>query len=306
MDTSDPRSSARKETHGAELCLVLLLVAAFGSAANLSLWYQNWPGNRLASENLIAVALGDAGRLFAYNFFVKADAYFHSGFYPSIYDNQRSFKTPHIAEDSGAMKGQNTGDETQFLAPPRNWIERFGREFYPAVHTHLSEGGANGKEGVGTVREILPWLDLSLELDPKRVQTYIVTAYWLRRLDKTNESEQVLRQGLKENPGNPQLLFDLGRLFYETRHDPVAARNVWEAGLRTLVSLPLPDRTNTENLFNQEQILAAMANLQMQAGHSNEVLRLLDQLKEVSTTPGAVQKWIDEYKRGEAQPFTYE
>ncbi len=45
------------------------------------------------------------------------------------------------------MKGKNTGDETGFLGPPRNWIDAFGRQFFPSVHTHLSEGGANGKEG---------------------------------------------------------------------------------------------------------------------------------------------------------------
>ena len=148
------------------------------------------------------------------------------------------------------------------------------------------------------MREILPWLKLSAELDPKRVQTYIVTAYWLRRMDKPDESKQVLREGLKENPGNPQLLFDLGRLFLETQHNPVGARKVWEAGLRNLDSLPLADKTNVQNRFSQEQILAALANLEIQAGNTNRVLDLLHQLKEVTTTPVAVEKWINDYKSG--------
>lgn len=289
-------SQQKDSSHIAELCLPLLLLAGFCLAANLDLWFQSWPGDRLASANLIAVAMGDAGRLFANNFFVKADEYFHSGFYPSIYDSQQSFRTPHIAEDSGAMKGRNTGDETRFMAPPRNWIEAFGREFYPSVHTHLSEGGANGEESVGRVREILPWLKLSAELDPHRVQTYIVTAYWLRRMDKMEESEEVLREGLRENPGNPQLLFDLGRLFFERQSNSFAARNVWEAGLRNLDSLP--DKDTDENKFNREQILGALANLEMKAGHTNRVLDLLHQLKEVSATPIAVEQWIDDYKSG--------
>jgi hypothetical protein len=299
--TSIESSKRHQPAHTGELFLLLLLVGGFSLAADLSQWFQSWPGNRTASANLIAIALGDAGHLFANHFFVKADAYFHSGFYPTIYDNRQSFQTPHIAEDSGAMKGQNTGDETSFLGPPRNWVEAFGREFYPSVHTHLSDGGANGEEGVGTVREILPWLKLSTELDPKRVQTYIVTAYWLRRMDKIDESEQVLREGLKENPGNPQLLFDLGRLFFEAQHNPAGARNVWEAGLRNLDSLPLPDNTNVQNRFSEEEILAALANLETQVGNTNRVLSLLQQLKEVSTTPVAVEKWINEYKSGKRQ-----
>ncbi|HEX3718747.1 MAG TPA: hypothetical protein VH595_12330 [Verrucomicrobiae bacterium] len=278
----------------AVLCLPLLLVCAFCLATNLSLWFQSWPGNRAESANAMTVAMGDARRLFADAFFVKADAYFHSGMYPSIYDNRQSFQTPHIAEDSGAMKGKNTGDEANFLGPPRNWIDAFGRQFYPSVHTHLSEGGANGKEEEGTVGEILPWLKLSTELDPKRVEVYTVTAYWLRRMDKINESEQELREGLKENPGNPQLLFDLGRLFSEARHNPVAARNVWQAGLRNLASLP--DKDTDQNKFITEQILAALAHQAETERHPNDAIGWLERLEKVSTTPQAVQHWINVLK----------
>ena len=283
-----------KRRFAAELCLPLLMVSGFCLATNLDLWFQDWPGNRAASANLMAVAMGDARRLFADAFFVKADAYFHSGMYPTIYDNRQSFKTPHIAEDSGAMKPKNTGDETQFLGRPRNWIDAFGRQFYPSVHTHLSEGGANGKEGEATVGEILPWLKLSTELDPKRVEVYAVTAYWLRRMDKIDESEQELREGLKENPGDPQLLFDLGRLFSEARHNPIGARNVWEAGLRNLAGMP--DKDSDHNRFITEQILASLAHLAETEHHTKEAIGWLEQLKKVSTTPQAVEHWIDELK----------
>ncbi len=277
-----------------ELWLLLLLVGSFSLAANLSLWFQDWPGNRAASANLMAVAIGDARRLFADQFFVKADAYFHSGMYPTIYDNRQSYKTPHIAEDSGAMKGKNTGDETTFLGPPRNWIDAFGRQFYPSVHTHLIEGGANGKEDESSVGEILPWLKLSTELDPKRVEVYLVTAYWLRRMDKIDDSEQELREGLKENPGDPQLLFDLGRLFSEARHNPIGARNVWEAGLRNLARLP--DKDSDHNKFIAEEILASLAHLAESEHHTNEAIGWLEQLQVVSTTPQAVQTWKERLK----------
>jgi tetratricopeptide (TPR) repeat protein len=289
----------QRRSVAAELCLPLLLAGAFCLAADLSAWYQRWPGNRIASGNLLAVAMGDARRLFANQFFVKADAYFHSGMYPTIYDNRQSYTTPHIGEDSGAMKSKNSGDETAFLGPPRNWIDAFGRQFFPSVHTHLSEGGANGQEGANTVGEILPWLKLSAELDPKRVETYTVTAYWLRRMDKIDESEEELREGLRENPGNPQLLFDLGRLFSQSRNNPVNARNVWEAGLRNLDNLP--DRESEQTKFIAEQILAALANLEEKAHNTNAAIAWLERLKKVSTTPQAVQHWMDELK-GQKSP----
>ena len=267
-------------------CLPLLLVVCFCLATDLSFWFQTWQGNRADSANLMAVALGDARRMFANHFFIKADAYFHSGFYPTIYDNLQSYQTPHIAEDSGAMQGKNSGDETTFLGKPRNWIDRFGREFFPSVHTHLTEGGANGEEKEGDVREILPWMKLSSELDPKRVETYTVTAYWLRRLGKPDEAEDFLRAGLKENPGDPELLFDLGRLYLESGPDPVRARNVWEAGLRNLEKLPEGDKG--ENIFVTEQILAALASLEEKANNLDKAAALLERSE--SPLP---QPWSD-------------
>lgn len=147
--------------------------------------------------------------------------------------------------------------------------------------------------------EVLPWLKLSTELDPKRVEVYTVTAYWLRRLDKIDESEQELREGLKENSGDPQLLFDLGRLFFEARHNPISARNVWEAGLRNLEGLP--DKDSDKNKFVAEEILAALANLEETEHHPSQAIRLLERLKEVSATPQTVQGWIDRLK-GQKDP----
>ena len=279
----------------AQLCLPLLLVVCFCLATDLSFWFQTWRGNRASSANLMAVAMGDARRLFANHFFVKADAYFHSGFYPTIYDNLQSYQTPHIAEDSGALEGKNTGDEATFLGKPRNWIDRFGREFFPSVHTHLTDGGASGEAKEAEVREILPWMKLSSELDPNQAETYTVTAYWLRRIGKADEAEDFLRIGLKENPGNPQLLFDLGRLYSDSRHDPVRARNVWEAGLRNLESLA--DKDKDANKFTAEQILGALAKLEEQANNKGRAIALLERLKTLSPSPDAIQKWIDNIKQ---------
>src|SRR5581483_5611547 len=121
---------------------------------------------RIGSGNLLGVLIGDSRRMFANHFFAKADAYFHSGFYPSIFDNREAFQTPHLAEEAGALEGKNTGEEENFLGEPRDWIDRFSRHLYPSRHTHLDQGGAHeGKPGLqelekGKEREILPWLRL--------------------------------------------------------------------------------------------------------------------------------------------------
>ena len=166
---------------------------------------------------------GDSSRIFANDFYVKADAYYHSGFYPTIFDNNEAFKTSHLAEDTGAVASRNKGEETEFLGEPRDWIDAFSRHFIPNRHTHLDAGGpSDDLSDSSEVREILPWLKLSTELDPDNIQTYTVSAYWLRRIGKIAEAKQVLHEGLRHNPGNYHILFELGRLFYESDHDPTA------------------------------------------------------------------------------------
>src|SRR6266436_3216528 len=70
------RPKVSRRTHAAQYSLLLLLTICFCLATDLTAWFQNWRGNRAESANLMAVAMGDARRLFANHFFVKADAYF--------------------------------------------------------------------------------------------------------------------------------------------------------------------------------------------------------------------------------------
>jgi len=83
------------------LTLLLLAAACLSLSTILQPRAEAWSGRR-DSGNVLKVLLGDGRRLFANHFFVKADAYFHSGFYPTVYDNREAFQTPHMAEDAGA------------------------------------------------------------------------------------------------------------------------------------------------------------------------------------------------------------
>src|SRR5690606_34860071 len=92
-----------------------------------------------------------------------------------------------------------------------DWIEKLGKKFSASTHVHLEKGNE---------REMLPWLRLSAELDPHNVEAYTVAAYWLRkRLEKTDEAERFLREGLRKNPNHPEILNELAWLNLESRKD---------------------------------------------------------------------------------------
>jgi hypothetical protein len=280
------------------LLLITLLVFCFGVAAELQPRFEVLESRRHQSDNFFSLLLGDSSRMFANSFYVKADAYYHSGFYPTIFDNNAAFKTAHMAEDTGGVSSKNQGEETGFMGAPRDWLDAFGRHFIPNRHTHLDEGGAaDDLSGSEQVREILPWLKLSTELDPKNVQTYTVTAYWLRqRMHKTAEANQVLLEGLRENPGSCDILFELGRFYAESDHDTNRAENVWMAAARNWKPVDGDEDAKYANDSIYEKIATRVAETELNAGHPEQAIRWFEAAQKVSNTPDALQKRIDEIK----------
>jgi len=288
------------------LILSLLTTAAFCLATSLEPWFQNWAGNRGKSGDLLTAALGDSRRLFARHFYVKADAYFHSGYYPTIYDthpqDSHMSEASHEAATPGAAQHSDEHDHEEgadFLGKPKDWIDAFGRHFFPSTHRHLGEGSdpvhAGQKAPAGEEREILPWLRLSANLEPDRPETYLIAAYWLRsRLNKINEAEQFLREGLRSNPGHPEILLELGRIYKENRNDPARARNLWELGLRNWRE---KESTKADpSMFTYAQLLGNLATLEEQQQNYSKAIEYLTNLKPISPNKDSIQKWIDDLK----------
>src|SRR5271156_5609083 len=101
----------------------LLVVICASLAAQLDCWFMAWPGNRAQSFNPLDVLIGGGQKLFAQSFYREADAYYHSGYYPTIYDNREAFETEHMAEDTGAVASRNKGDEEGFMGPSLDVID---------------------------------------------------------------------------------------------------------------------------------------------------------------------------------------
>ena len=277
-----------------QFIFALLLAACF----TLATWLESHFGatqEREGSGGFFESVLGDGRHLFANHFFVEADVYFHSGYYPSIFEQARraQLNAKHTMEDHDHDHDQDNHEEEEhekamdFLGQPKDWIDRFGRHFYPSTHSHLDKPGE--------AKEILPWLRLSAELDPTQVDTYIVGSYWLRKhLDKTAEAEQFLRQGLQANPKSYEILFELGSLYYENRHQPNRARNLWELALRRWREQDTAGKKPDK--FDYDQILARLAYLEEEQGNLSKALSYLEEEVAYSPAPEGVNKHIGDLK----------
>jgi len=247
-------------------------------------------------------------------------AYFHSGYYPSIFDQRPEDTKLHVAANAGA--GHEQHDDHALDGKPRDWIERFGRHFYPSVHNHLGESKCNDPHHLpghvcgpdckheaeehadhakGEERELLPWLRLSATLDPERPETYVTAAFWLRsKLGKVAEAEQFLREGLQHIPGQPELLFELGRIYRENYKDNARARAVWEAALAQWRKTRSPD--NDDDRFLCAQILVQLAALEEQEKNYPKSIEHLRTLLTVTPHKASVQNWIDQLPGGKPIP----
>ena len=266
--------------------LLLLLAGGFSLATVLQGRADGW-SRRGQSDSLVTVLLGDGRRLFANHFFVQADVSFHSGYYPSMFDQARAPKnTRHLTSREGEPAQEEHEKQMNFLGPPRDWIERFGRRFMITEHTHLE--GHNE-------REILPWLKISSALDPQKVETYVVAAYWLRDMGKVKEAERFLRQGMLHNPDSYEILFELGRLYYEADHDPARARKIWDLALRKWAEQEAASKK--PDLLKLDEIAVNLSRLEEKEGNLGRAIQLLELARKGSPHPEALQQQIKELKQ---------
>lgn len=291
------------------LLVLLLLGAAFALAAQLHPRAETW-STRNQNASFLQVLLGDGRRLFASHFFEQADVSFHGGYYPSIFDRREPLKdtrhltgaddpdhdhstcghdhspkpaaTNHVhsadgsshepaadkdhddAHDGEPDHAEDEHMKSMALGAPRDWIERFGRNFMVTDHLHMESGQE---------REILPWLKISAELDPQRVDTYTVAAYWLRTLAKTNEAQQFLREGLRNNPDSYQIMFELGRL-YQQANETDRARNLWELALHKWDQVEANQKE--PDLLGLSQIALYLGRLEESATNYPRAIQMLD------------------------------
>ena len=297
------------------LVTLLLIICCFAAGTIAEPRLSVLPEYKRHDGKPLEVLLGDSRRLFAGYAFAKADAYFHSGMYPSIFDNAGG--DSQLSSTTGATARDHTDTVSQFLGEPKDIIDRFSRSFFPSQHTHLDgatkcndpshhhdAGHDENAHHAGTnsssqLREILPWLKLTADLDPYRVENYVVGAFWLRKkMGKVKEAEEFLRIGLQNNPHSYEILFELGRTYFENKNDINRARNLIETALTRW-------REQNSNVKEPDEFLLAqicweLVNLETRAGNTEKAISYLQTIKAVSPHPEAIEKRILELRSGTA------
>ncbi len=125
-----------------------------------------------------------------------------------------------------------------------------------------------------------------------------MTSYWLReRMHKPEEAYEDLLEGLQQNPGNCEILFELGRLYAESDHDTNRALNVWNAALHNWHPIKGSEDEVSANKFIEEKITTQLAETELILGHPQLAIEWFEKAKLVSRTPDSLQERIDDICR---------
>ena len=283
------------------LTLVLLLVSCFSLATWVGPRFDQLSSRR--DQDFMANMFGESRKLFANHFFTRSDVYFHSGYYPTIFDQATATKENHLAERAGAEEAKHPAhdepghahdeheDEHDFLGKPKDPMDAFSRHFFVSQHTHLTDKGTNAP------KEILPWIKLAAQLDPNKVESYTVGAYWLRTLNKNDEAEQFLREGFRQNPQSYEIMLELGRCYFEKR-DYARARNILELAMTRWREQENAKPDAEQNRFSAEQILNYLALVEDRTGNHERAISWLSIVKKLSPHPEEIDKRIAEVRAG--------
>jgi hypothetical protein len=306
--------------------LGLLLTLAFSLATYLQPVTRNWR-TRSTEGGLMGMLFGDGRRMFANHFTAKADQYFHSGYYPSIFDQRSQPKegaeeghvhdenckhgeettSPgHVHDDTCAHAHDPKGacasgcNHTQHGDHSVEQCEEKSGKWDLADHDWVATIGRNFRvtehthlEG-GKSRELLPWLKISAELDPHQINTYLMGSYWLRKGEKSAEAEKFIRDGLEANPQNCELIFELGQIYLIDRKNPDRAKNLIELALNRW---DVQERTKEKpDLILLANIASHLARIEEAKGLIPAAIEHLERARQASPQSEALGKQIEELK----------
>lgn len=154
-------------------------------------------------------------------------------------------------------------DRVRHAALRGTLFQRLGERVMPRVHVH--------REG-GEIREIMPWLWMSVNADPQRVETYLVAAFWLvHGCDRPDLALDVLRAAAVNVPRHYEVYLEMGRVHLGMNDEQAAARAI-DAALAVWPSGQDPD--GEQALYGRVNLLMLRASLYEMEGHADKAVRL--------------------------------
>jgi tetratricopeptide (TPR) repeat protein len=209
--------------------------------------------------------LGEGRSILSNLSLLQADLYYHRGI--GHFHDEHEGALGIIDERKGEYAHEEySHEEKTKKISPFNILFRISEQTRVTEHVHL-EGDQ--------MKEIVPWLYYSAEVDPHNTLAYTLTGFYLAdRLGKADEGIAFLREGLMNNPDSWQINAELGRIYY------VHYKN-YEAAIRFLSRAQTLLDEAPHDKFQERYVLSFLALSYEALGQRDNALPLYRRLHEL-------------------------
>ena len=254
--TEQDSSLQRNPVYPVIALICILSLIAFTLTCRLAIANTPYEDRDLS---LAETMLGDTRVIISSQFYTRADLYFHRG-------------VPHTKERA-------------FKSDPFQMIHD---KVSPSKHTHL--------HGAGGIKEIMPWLDLSIRANPKNLDSYLVASFWLSsEADRPDLALQILDRAQCNIPYSYKTQLEKGRiLLHNGQLTPAlqafsASISFWNK---------TADPADAGDLLNKSQALLYRALLYENSGMINEAIADLKAMPAISPASPEMQKRLAALQSG--------
>lgn len=212
---------------------------------------------------------------------LEADRYLHGGVGDQDEDHDSNIVEVSREKDTDSYDTAGTAEKKADISP-FNILFRMSEETGISEHKHLQ-----GKD----IREIIPWIYYSAEVDPHNVLAYTLAGYYvIDRFGKVDEGLAFLRKGLKNNPDSWEINAELGRVYFQyTKNYSVAVEFLSKAW--TLM------QTEDTDKFQRRYVLSFLARSYEALGQTDKALPIYKRLNELFPRDTNIKNKIQEMSK---------
>ncbi|MFH1394845.1 MAG: hypothetical protein ABIH09_01670 [Candidatus Omnitrophota bacterium] len=197
--------------------------------------------------------------------FLQADLYYHGG-------------VGHLCED----EADHDEHDKQPVISEWNVLFRLKDDLNITEHIHLK-----GND----LKEILPWLYYSAEIDPHNVQAITTTAFYVADMfGKPEEAISYLRKGLRNNINSWEIYAEMGIIYFRFINNSAKAVNFLVRAEQLMLK-------SEHNKYQERSVLTFLAASYVKLGQNEDAFRVYSRLAELFPEEEAFKKKLDKLEK---------
>jgi tetratricopeptide (TPR) repeat protein len=213
-------------------------------------------------EGVIDLLFGESRSALSADLYARADTFFHRG----------------VAHS-----------EKRVLT--NDWIQAWRADIAPASHRH-AEGSATA--------EILPWLQLATQADPRNVEASLVLAFWISTgLNRPDLANRVLLDAQRLNPMDYRIPLEMGRIAIRGGSFDQAQSKLFS----TLARWPSPLKpTDREAMLDKTESLTLLGFISELKGNNTEAIAQFKNALAIFPERSYIVQRVAQLEAGETPP----